>query len=138
MKGIYATIIDVVNNDKGGMFFVYGYGGTGKTYLYKTLIASLRSNKEIVLNVASSGIAALLLEGGRTAHSRFAIPINVVEESICSISVDSDLEELLRMAKLIIWDEAPMMNIHCFEAFDRKMRDIVSSESPSDADKVFG
>ena len=57
---------------------------------------------------------------------------------MCSISVDSDLAELLRMAKLIIWDEAPMMNRHCFEAFDRTMRDIVSYESPSDAEKVFG
>ncbi|GKC59671.1 ATP-dependent DNA helicase PIF1, partial [Tanacetum coccineum] len=63
-KGIYQTLIDAVNGDKGGMFFVYGYGGTGKTYLYKTLYAALRSKSEIVLNVASSGIAALLLDGG--------------------------------------------------------------------------
>ena len=137
-KTIYSTVIDAVDNEKGGMYFVYGYGGTGKTYLYKTLTAYLRSKEEIVLNVASSGIAALLLEGGRTAHSRFAIPINVVENSMCSISIDSDLAELLRMAKLIIWDEAPMMNRHCFEAFDRTMRDIVSSETPFATDKVFG
>nr|GEZ05078.1 ATP-dependent DNA helicase PIF1-like [Tanacetum cinerariifolium] len=38
------------------MFFVYGYGGTGKTYLYKTMSAALRSKGDIVLNVASSGI----------------------------------------------------------------------------------
>ena len=55
----------------------------------------LSSNEEIVLNIASSGITALLLEGGRTAQSRFEIPINVVEDSMCSISVDSDLAELL-------------------------------------------
>ena len=42
------------------------------------------------------------------------------------------------MAKLIIWDEAPMMNRHCFEAFDRTMSDIVSLETPFAADKVFG
>ncbi|GJY18244.1 ATP-dependent DNA helicase RRM3-like protein [Tanacetum coccineum] len=84
-KGIYSTVMNVVDNNKGGMFFVYGYGGTGKTYLYKTMSAALRSKGEIVLNVASSGIAALLLEGGRTAHSRFAIPINVVEDSMCHI-----------------------------------------------------
>ena len=97
---MYATVIDAVNKDEGGMFFVYGYGGTGRTYLYKTLTAYLRSNEEIVLNVASSGIAALLLEGGRTAHSRFAIPINVVEDSMCSISVDSDLAELYEWLSL--------------------------------------
>ncbi|GJX04080.1 DNA helicase PIF1, ATP-dependent, partial [Tanacetum coccineum] len=79
-KDIYSTVMDAVDNDKGGMFFVYGYGSTGKTYLYKTMSVALRSKGEIVLNVASSGIATLLLEGGRTAHSRFAIPINVVED----------------------------------------------------------
>ncbi|GJW84820.1 ATP-dependent DNA helicase PIF1-like protein [Tanacetum coccineum] len=102
--------MEVVDKDKGGMFFVYGYGGTGKTYLYKTMSVALRSQGELVLNVASSGIAALLLEGRRTAHSRFAIPINVVEDSMCHIVTDSELVDLIRKAKLIIWDEAPMIN----------------------------
>ncbi|XP_076919538.1 uncharacterized protein LOC143580381 [Bidens hawaiensis] len=46
------------------------FGGTGKTYLWKTLCASIRSQGKIVLSVAPSGIASLLLSGGRTAHSR--------------------------------------------------------------------
>lgn len=120
------------------MFFVYGYGGTGKTYLYKTMSAALRSKGEIVLNVASSGIAALLLEGGRTAHSRFAIPINVVEDSMCNIAADSDLADLIRQAKLIIWDEAPMINIHCYEALDRTLRDICRSDLALSSNQVFG
>jgi ATP-dependent DNA helicase PIF1 len=132
-KRIYATIINACNTDIGGMFFVYGYGGTGKMYLYKKLSSALRSKGQVVLNVASSGIAALLLEGGRTTQYRCAIPINLVEDSMYSISTDSDLAELLSMAKLIIWDEAPMVHRHCFEAFDRTMRDITSVP-----DKVFG
>ncbi|GJT53954.1 ATP-dependent DNA helicase RRM3-like protein [Tanacetum coccineum] len=67
-KGIYGTIMDYVDKNKGGMVFIYRYGGTGKTYLYKTILAACHSHGGIVLNVASSGIAALLLEGGRTAH----------------------------------------------------------------------
>ncbi|XP_076898784.1 uncharacterized protein LOC143552452 [Bidens hawaiensis] len=70
---------------ESGVFFVYGHGGTGKTYLWKTLSASIRSKGDVVLNVASSGIASLLLEGGRTAHSRFLIPINLTEDSICLV-----------------------------------------------------
>ncbi|GJW38058.1 DNA helicase PIF1, ATP-dependent [Tanacetum coccineum] len=89
-KGIYSTIMDDVDNNKGGMFFVYGYGGTRKTYLYKTMSDALHSKGDIVLNVASSSIAALLLEGEWTAHSRFAIPINVVEDSMTDASVASD------------------------------------------------
>ncbi|KAG7578528.1 Nucleic acid-binding OB-fold [Arabidopsis thaliana x Arabidopsis arenosa] len=69
-KKIYDEIMDAVNHDKGGVFFVYGFGGTGKTFLWKLLSAAIRSKGDISLNVASSGIAALLLDGGRTAHSR--------------------------------------------------------------------
>nr|GEU70495.1 ATP-dependent DNA helicase PIF1-like [Tanacetum cinerariifolium] len=109
-KCIYANILDAVKHDKGGIFFVYNYGGTGKTYLYKTMTATLRSKGKIVLNIASSGIAALLLDRGRTAHSRFVIPINVVKDSMCSISTDNDLADLLHKTKLITWDEAPILN----------------------------
>ena len=132
-KGVYQTIVTACNNNKGGMFFVYGYGGTGKTFLYKTLTVAIRSKGQIVLNVASSGIAFLLLDGGRTAHSGFAIPINIVEDSMCIIIADSDLADLIRQTKLIIWDEAPMINRLAFEAFDRTLRDITG-----DNDSVFG
>uniref|UniRef100_K7K7Z4 ATP-dependent DNA helicase n=1 Tax=Glycine max TaxID=3847 RepID=K7K7Z4_SOYBN len=54
------------------------------------------------------GIAALLIHGGRTVHSRFAIPINVDENSTCNIKQGSPLAELIAKSKLIIWDEAPM------------------------------
>ncbi|GKB98083.1 ATP-dependent DNA helicase PIF1-like protein [Tanacetum coccineum] len=130
--------MEAVDKDKGGMFFVYGYGGTGKTYLYKTMSAALRSQGEIVLNVASSGIADLLLEGGRTAHSRFAIPINVVKDSMCHIAADSELADLIRKSKLIIWDEALMINRHCYEAFDRTLKDICRSDRSTASKQVFG
>ncbi|XP_061371567.1 uncharacterized protein LOC133314138 [Gastrolobium bilobum] len=45
-----------------------------------------RSNGEIILNVASSGIASLLLPGGQTAYSRFRIPIHITEDSTCNIT----------------------------------------------------
>jgi primosomal protein N' len=45
-------------------FFVQGLGGTGKTFLYRGLSSFYQAQGKIVLCVASSGIAALLLEGG--------------------------------------------------------------------------
>ncbi|XP_076891440.1 uncharacterized protein LOC143542841 [Bidens hawaiensis] len=66
---VFEEIIEAVDKNKGGVCFVYGYGGTGKTYLWNTLCASIRSQGKIVLSVASSGITSLLLSGGRTAHS---------------------------------------------------------------------
>ncbi len=88
----------------------------------------MRSNSHIALAVASSGIASLLLDGGRTAHSRFKIPLDLHASSTCSISKQSDAARLLRETRLIIWDEAPMMNKYAFEAVDRTLKDICDSE----------
>nr|XP_025676655.2 uncharacterized protein LOC112776643 [Arachis hypogaea] len=124
-KNVYDTIINSVDRGEGGLYFLYGYGGTGKTFIWQTLAASLRSRGQIVLTVASSGIASLLIPGGRTAHSRFAIPLNVDQFSTCNIRQGSQLAELIVKSKLIIWDEAPMVNKFCFEALDRTMRDLL-------------
>ncbi|XP_022023789.1 uncharacterized protein LOC110924055 [Helianthus annuus] len=125
---VFDEIIEAVNSNAGGLFFVYGYGGTGKTFLWKTLSASIRCKGDIVLNVASSGIASLLLPGGRTAHSRFHIPLNLTETSMCFIKPDDDVADLLKKTKLIIWDEAPMNHKHAFEALDRTLKDIFKCE----------
>ncbi|XP_042055739.1 uncharacterized protein LOC121800221 [Salvia splendens] len=135
---VYDTIMSAVNSNHGGLFFVYGYGGTGKTFIWKTLSAAIRSKGDIVLNVASSGIASLLLPGGRTAHSRFKIPINPNEDSICNIKQGSALAELIVRAKLIIWDEAPMVHKHCVEAVDRSLRDIMSACNELSMEMPFG
>ncbi|XP_010495527.1 PREDICTED: ATP-dependent DNA helicase PIF1-like [Camelina sativa] len=126
-RGIYNDITDAVLKNLGGVFFVYGFGGTGKTFMWKTLSAAIRSRGMIVLNVASSGIASLLLEGGRTAHSRFAIPINVNDYTLCRIKPNSDLANLIKEASLIIWDETPMMSKYCFDSLDRSFADIMGN-----------
>ncbi|CAN1183043.1 hypothetical protein LINPERPRIM_LOCUS583 [Linum perenne] len=89
-----------------------------KTFLWKVISLKLRSVKKIVLCVASSSIAALLMTGGRTTHSRFHIPIDIHSTSTCHIEQDGDLAELLRNTSLIFWDEAPMTHKHCMESLD--------------------
>ncbi|CAN6885780.1 unnamed protein product, partial [Brassica oleracea] len=133
-KEIYDQILAAVNQGNGGMFFVYGFGGTGKTFLWKLLSAAIRCRGDIVLNVASSGIASLLLPGGRTAHSRFGIPLNPDEFSSCTMQPGTDQANLVKESSLIIWDEAPMMGKHCFEALDRSLSDIVGKH----ANQPFG
>ncbi|XP_070002745.1 uncharacterized protein [Nicotiana sylvestris] len=97
-KLVYEKIISDVNEEKGGFFFLYGFGGTGKTFIWRTLSSAIRSKGDIVLTVTSSGIASLLLPGGRTAHSRFVIPLNVTEDSTCNIkqALDKTLRDILR------------------------------------------
>ncbi|KAK9713953.1 hypothetical protein RND81_06G060800 [Saponaria officinalis] len=124
-KVVYDAVMKALNNEVPNVIFVYDHGGTGKPFLYGTISAKLRAENKIVLNVASSGIAALLLPGGRTAHSRFEIPIDLFEESTCNVKQNSHLAELLRETSLIIWDEAPMDHRYAFEALDRTLRDII-------------
>jgi hypothetical protein len=137
-RNVFDTIMQRVNDSKPGFFFVYGHGGTGKTFLWNALISKIRSEKKIVLAVASSGVASLLLPRGRTAHSRFKIPIDITENSICTIKRGTMLAELIQKTSLIIWDEAPMTHRRCFEALDRTLRDLLSEHTPSNSIVPFG
>ncbi|KDR70316.1 hypothetical protein GALMADRAFT_40373, partial [Galerina marginata CBS 339.88] len=101
-QAAFDCIVAAVTNKTGQCFFLHGPGGTGKTYVYNTLCHYFRGQGKIVLCVASSGIAALLLLGGRTAHSSFKIPLKVHESSTCSIGKNSDLAELIRITDLVI------------------------------------
>ncbi|PIA43947.1 hypothetical protein AQUCO_01800182v1 [Aquilegia coerulea] len=91
---------------------------------------TLRSEGHIVIMVASSGIASLLLTGGRTAHSTFKIPFEVLDDSVCSVTKQTIHAELFKRAKLIIWDEVPMQHKFCVEAVDRTLRDIREINEP--------
>ena len=84
--------------------------GTGKTFLLNTVLATIFSRSEIALAAASSGIAATLLSGGRTLHSRFIIPLDVHRQELpmCSIKKGTVLAKVILDCKAIIVDEAPM------------------------------
>jgi hypothetical protein len=97
-------------------------------FLWNAIITHLRSEKKIVLAIASSGVASLLLPKGRTTHSRFKIPFVLNETGVCSIKRGTMLAELIKVSTLIIWDGAPMTHRHCFEALDRTLLDILSKE----------
>lgn len=102
------------------------------------MISKLRSDGRVVLPVASSGIAATLLPGGRTAHSRFKIPILLDDLSFCSFGHNSDIAFLLKNTNLIIWDEAPMQHRYAFECLDRSLRDLMKPVDSIRASLPFG
>ncbi|GKE44063.1 ATP-dependent DNA helicase PIF1-like protein, partial [Tanacetum coccineum] len=76
--------------------------------------------------------------GGRTAHSRFFIPLELLENSTCGIKQNTYLVELMQQVELIIWDEAPMTQKYAFEALDKTLRDILGYRAPEKQDKLFG
>ena len=83
--------------------------------MWKTLTFALHWKGDIVLTVVSSAIASLLLLNGRTAHSKFSIPVPTLDNSTCNIHLGTEQAELLKATKLIIWDEAPMTHKYCLK-----------------------
>ncbi|KAF5481753.1 hypothetical protein F2P56_002382 [Juglans regia] len=131
-KHVYNVVLEKVFANQNTAFFVDGPAGTGKTFLYKALLTTVRSRKLVTLATASSGVAASILPGGRTAHSRFKLPLDTDKKSTCCVSKQSALANLLRSAKLIIWDEAPMTRKQHIEVLDKMLRNI------NDSDVTFG
>ncbi|XP_066381900.1 uncharacterized protein [Miscanthus floridulus] len=129
-RAAFDEILDHVLNKRSCVFFVDGPGGTGKTYLYKALLAKVRSLNLIAIATATSGIAASIMPGGRTAHSRFKVPIKLDANSMCNFTKQSGTAMLLRDASLIIWDEVAMTKRQAIETLDRTFQDIMGCDQP--------
>ena len=71
-------------------------GGTVKTFLTNLMLTKVRESGRKALAVASSGIAATLLNDGKTAHSTFKLPlaVSLEQRSVCSIRKNYPLEKL--------------------------------------------
>jgi ATP-dependent DNA helicase PIF1 len=85
----------IVYSKQGGLFFVDGPGGTGKTFLYRALLAKLRSQDKLAMAIATSGVTASIMLDGRTAHLRFKLPLSVEEGGCCSFTKQSGTAKLL-------------------------------------------
>jgi len=133
---VYDNVMAAINHPA---FFVDGLGGIGKTFLYSCLLSTMCAQGRVTIAMASSDIAALLLDGGRTARSRLKIPVQGLNStSTCYISRDSELAALLQAIALIVWDEAIMMHRHVFEAVNRSLQDIMVVINPAFKFLPFG
>ena len=74
---------------------------------------------------ATSSVATSIMSGGRTAHSRFKIPLTIDNGAFCTFTKLSGTTKLLQASSLIIWDEASMTKRQSIEALDNSLRDIM-------------
>lgn len=125
-KHAYNIIMDHIKKQEGGIIFLDAPGGTGKTFLINLILAEIRTKKEIALALASSGIAATLMDGGKTAHSGLKLPLNIAEQEfpICDVTKSSARGQILKLCKVIIWDECTMAHKKSLEALNRTLQDL--------------
>ncbi|XP_025416571.1 uncharacterized protein LOC112687839 [Sipha flava] len=102
--------MQAVQNEAGGLYFLDAPGSTGKTFVISLILENIRVQEKIALALASSGIAATLLDGGRTAHSALKLPLNVqvIENPTCNISRNSAMAKVLQQTAIILLDECTM------------------------------
>ncbi|XP_023248094.1 uncharacterized protein LOC106644785 [Copidosoma floridanum] len=125
-KQVYETFMQAVDNNTGGVFLLDAPGGTGKTFVISLILATIRSRCDIALAVGSSGIAATLLGGGRTAHSalKLTLNLNTINTLTCNISRSTAMGKLLMQCKLIVWDECTMAHNKSLEALNFTLKDL--------------
>ena len=131
-RGIFQTIMSAVTQEEELLVFIDARGGCGKTYLLNTLLSAVRriDGGSIALAMATTGIAANLLTLGRTFHSRMKAPLVVSEKSTLNITAQSNLATLIRSCKLMMIDEATMLDRYMLEALDRTLRDLMDNDKP--------
>ncbi|KAF1891480.1 hypothetical protein Lal_00012368 [Lupinus albus] len=73
----FDKVLKAVNEGNGGAFFLYGYGGTVKTFIWKTLASTLRSENHIVLTVTTHSKLAIPAPTLETLHATFMEGVNL-------------------------------------------------------------
>jgi len=114
----FNIVLESVTNNQDHLFFIHTAGGCGKTFLHNTIAAEVRRRGQVALCMASSGIAALLLDGGRISHLRFKIPLSIHKDSVAGLKHNSYMFPVLQQTKVIIWDEVPMQYKYDIDAVD--------------------
>uniref|UniRef100_A0A914Q1I1 ATP-dependent DNA helicase n=1 Tax=Panagrolaimus davidi TaxID=227884 RepID=A0A914Q1I1_9BILA len=127
VRAVLASFNNLSNKSRERLFFLQPPGGTGKTFTFNTIARILRERGLKVITVASTGIAAILLDGGQTAHSAFRIPLDTGENP--NISAQSAIAQMIREAHCIIWDEAPMQHKSVLERVNYIIRELAGIEN---------
>jgi len=140
-KKVFKEIKHIIDNKllPKHVYFVDAPGGHGKSYLFNALLNYIRGRKPInnkkyiALAVSATGISALELENGRTAHFRFNIPLQLSNVLKTTIEYQSHMANIIRCCDIIIWDEASMIHKYAVNMVDYTFQDIMDDKT-----KLFG
>lgn len=122
---LHEIVAAIEQDSESKIFGLLSSAGVGKTVFANGLAAYLRSQCRTVMCVAASALAAMLLSGGRTAHSAFHIPIPANEHTMCNLAVSERVA--IRAVDLIIYDECSMVHSDMADTVDRSLRDVMKN-----------
>ena len=128
-EDIMASVLDTPPRSKR-IFFIDGPGGSGKTFLYSTVIRKLIDLNKIYIAVSWTGIAANLLYGGQTSHLMFNLPLNLTYETSLKANSGTKLNTLISNCHVLIWDEFTVVPKHALRAVEELFRIVRRTETP--------
>lgn len=122
-------LFDNIINGPHRVFFIDGPGGSGKTYIYITLIYYFLAQGDQVLAMAWTGIAALLLPRGMTVHRTFHLPRDFAKLESCMLNSEAEKQKL-RRARVIFIDEGSMLPKKALEIIHATLSDLCQTDAP--------
>ena len=129
-------VFDAVDNGEDKLFFIDAPGGCGKSFTAITIANEVGLHN--VQFVASTGVAAVNLPNGKTAHSFFGIPVDDLNyHSISKYYNDGDKITMIKEKKYIFWNEVSMVHIDQFRVVEKFLRRIHDNDQPFGGVKII-
>ena len=144
-RRVFDEILACVETGSGGLFALDAPGGTGKTFLLTALLEKVRSLGKVAVPTAYTGIAAILLPGGATLHSKLKVPTKAEKLQdpttyLGCTHAKSGTRKLLEAEEtaLLIIDEVTMVEANMFMMIDRTLRKRIRGTEEQPHSKPFG
>ncbi|KAH1226081.1 hypothetical protein GmHk_11G032838 [Glycine max] len=130
-QAYFASLIETIKMHIMSKHIFNSWLGEFFSYIGKTLASTLCSKGDIVLTIASSGIASLLLPNDIAAHTNFVILVPTLENSTCNIyqALDKTPKDITCMSHV---DSVPFGGKVVFGGDFRKILPMIPRGSRSD------
>jgi len=93
--------------------------------LCNTIAAEVKRRGQVALYVTLSGIAAFLLDRGRTSHLCFKFSLSIHEDSVAKLKRNIYMFLVLQQTRVIIWDKVPIQHKYDIDVVDQCLRDLL-------------
>lgn len=123
-REFYDIITRNIKFNNSRTYFIEGFAGSGKTFLFKTIINWAESNNIKYKCFAPTGLASLFYDNSSTLHSGFSLPLLQHEEMESHMDINSQNAQELMKCKFFIIEEISMCIKYMLNSIDRLLKKI--------------